>query len=155
MTWDIRIQILKLKDVNIPTVSYNGTSAAFDVEAAETVTVPKHGSAEVKLPYRLSLDQHDQFYMMIHMRSSMGFKGLHNHIGIVDAGYTGDIKVKVFNNSDKDITIEEGERFAQVTVHRKYHVVFNEMNAEEFEEYSNDQLRGTKGFGSSNDFTRN
>ena len=88
--------------------------------------------------------------MTLALRSSMGFKrNLICHPGIIDAGYCGELGVKIFNFGDEDVTIEKGERYAQVLVSQKHKIEFFEMNKEEFEEYKKTQERGDKGFGSS------
>jgi dUTPase len=48
-----------------------------------------------------------------------------------------------------DVTIEEGERYAQIAVIPipEYEII--ELNDEEFNELKNTQSRGDKGFGSS------
>ncbi len=137
-------------DAVIPQIAYGNTSACFDITCVETTTIPAHSSAVVPNGLNLSIDQKDPFWMQIQLRSSKGFKyELIPHYGTVDAGYTGDLGIKVYNVGDKDVVIEKGERYAQVAVLSKpdYQVV--ELNDEEFNEFKQTQFRGDKGFGSS------
>lgn len=151
MTEQVKIHLVKdSPKAKEPRTAYNGTSAAFDLASIETVTIPAGGSSIVPVGLRLSIDQNDPYYMEVHLRSSLGFKhDLRCHIGIIDAGYTGDFGIKVVNNTPKEYTINEGEYFAQVLVHRKPQVTFVEHTSEEFKEYEAQQQRGSGGFGSS------
>jgi dUTP pyrophosphatase len=88
--------------------------------------------------------------MQIQLRSSKGFKyNLIPHYGTVDAGYTGDLGIKIYNVGKLDVTIEEGERYAQIAVIKKPKYEIVELNDAEFEELKQNQLRGDNGFGSS------
>jgi len=134
----------------IPTVAYNSTSACFDITCTETTVIPAGKSAVVPNGLNLTLPQNQKFWMQIQLRSSKGFKHeLIPHYGTVDPGYTGDLGVKIYNVGDVDVTIEEGERYAQIAVIPipQYEIV--ELNDEEFNELKNTQSRGDKGFGSS------
>jgi dUTP pyrophosphatase len=134
----------------IPTIAYNSTSACFDITCTETTVIPAGKSAVVPNGLNLTLPQNQKFWMQIQLRSSKGFKHeLIPHYGTVDPGYTGDLGVKIYNVGDIDVTIEEGERYAQIAVIPipQYEIV--ELNDEEFNELKNTQSRGDKGFGSS------
>lgn len=133
-----------------PKVAYEGTSAAFDLAATETVTINPGEFKNVPTGIRLCIPQDEPYYMQVHLRSSLGFKhGLRCHIGIIDAGYTGDFGVSVVNNTDKPYTIESGSYFAQVLVLEKPKFEFEELNAGEWVEFDESQKRGNNGFGSS------
>lgn len=135
----------------IPEISYGGTSAAFDLTCTETTTIPARGSAVVPNGLNLVIDEGDKnYYMTLHLRSSMGFKKkLVPHCGIIDAGYTGDIAVLIHNLSDVDVTINEGERYAQVLVHKKPEFKLIEVGTDKFNDIENNQKRAKGGFGSS------
>jgi dUTP pyrophosphatase len=137
-------------DAVIPQAVYGNTSACFDITCTETTIIPAKGSAVVPNGLRLTIDQKDNYWMQIQLRSSKGFKHeLIPHYGTVDPGYTGDFGVKIYNLGDKDITIEKGERYAQVAVIEipPYSIV--ELNEEEFNKLKTNQIRGDKGIGSS------
>lgn len=150
-TSDVKIRMVKTSpDAKEPRCAYNGTSAAFDIASIETMTIPAMTDAVVPVGIQFSISDDQPYYMTIHMRSSMGFKkGLLNHIGIVDAGYCGDFGVKVMNKTGLPVTIEKGEYFAQVCIHKKPKFVFEELSLEQWEEYEKTQTRGANGFGSS------
>lgn len=133
-----------------PTCAYNGTSAAFDITCTETTVIPAHGSAVVPNGLNLTIDHRQLYYMIVHLRSSTGFKkDLICHPGVIDAGYTGDLGIKIYNLGDEDVVIKEGDRYAQLTVHHKLTVEFTEMDDQLWQEFKSEQTRGDSGFGSS------
>ncbi len=137
-------------DAIIPQVAYNNTSACFDLTCVETTVIPAKSSAIVPNGLNLTIDEKQKYWMQIQLRSSKGFKHeLIPHYGCVDPSYTGNLSVKIYNVGDTDVTIEKGERYAQVAVLPipEYEIV--ELNDEEFELLKSQQSRGDKGFGSS------
>lgn len=148
-----RVTIKMIKDhpdAKEPRCAYNGTSAAFDLAAVETVEILPGNDAVVPVGVRFSIPEDQPYYMQIHLRSSVGFKrGLQGFIGTVDAGYTGDFGVKVINTSKFPEVIKKGEYFAQVVVHKKPVLMFEELNPKQWSDYEATQQRGTSGFGSS------
>lgn len=134
----------------LPKTAYGGTSAAFDVACAKTTTIGPGEYKIVPTGQRFSIDESEPYYMQVHLRSSYGFKkGLRCHIGIIDAGYTGDFGVSVVNNTHEPQTISAGDYFAQVLVIEKPKVSINKMTDAQWLEYQENQARGEGGFGSS------
>lgn len=134
----------------IPTVEYNSTSACFDITCIETTTIRAGSSAVVPNGLNLTISDDQRYWMQIQLRSSKGFKySLIPHYGTVDAGYTGNLGVKIYNVGKMDVTIEEGERYAQIAVIKKPKYEIIELNDAEFEDLKSRQARGDGGFGSS------
>jgi len=134
----------------IPEIAYNSTSACFDITCTETTIIPAGESAVVPNGLNLTIEESESYWMQIQLRSSKGFKhSLIPHYGTVDAGYTGDLGVKIYNVGKKDVIIEEGERYAQIAVLEKplYEIV--ELDTEKFKLLKSLQGRGDKGLGSS------
>ena len=137
-------------DAVVPTVAYGSTSACFDITCTETTTIPAGESAVVPNGLRLVIDDSDAYWMQIQLRSSKGFKHeLIPHYGTVDAGYTGPLGVKIYNVGKVDVTIEKGERYAQVAVIPKPEYSIIEVSKLQFEYIESNQGRGSAGFGSS------
>ena len=62
--------------------------------------------------------------------------------GVIDSDYRGQVKVLLFNHSEEDFEINEGDRIAQLVIERIYTppvVVVEELE---------DSVRGAGGFGS-------
>jgi dUTP pyrophosphatase len=137
-------------DAIIPEVAYGSTSACFDITSTETTVIPANSSAVVPNGLRLVIPDSEKYWMQIQLRSSKGFKhSLIPHYGTVDAGYTGPLGVKVYNVGNEDVTIEKGERYAQIAVIPKPDYEIVEVSEEMFESIKSQQGRGDGGFGSS------
>ncbi len=66
-----------------------------------------------------------------------------NKVGVIDADYRGEVMVALHNHSDAPVTLEDGERIAQLVVTPCLCPAFFETDVLE------DTVRGTGGFGSS------
>jgi dUTP pyrophosphatase len=72
---------------------------------------------------------------------------LANAVGIIDSDFQGEIKVALYNHSNKGYEVKPGERIAQL--------VFMGLFQQEFkvvEKFSNETLRGENGFGHTGKF---
>jgi dUTP pyrophosphatase len=81
----------------------------------------------------------------IRPRSGMAFKfgiTVLNSPGTIDADYRGEVKVLLVNLSDQPVTINDGDRIAQMVVARHETVVWKS------EEKLEETIRGEGGFGS-------
>lgn len=148
---DVKIYCYRMReDAVTPDVAYGGTSACFDITCTASTIIPAGGSAVVPNGLRLVIDQNDKYYMRVNLRSSKGFKyNLLPHYGVIDAGYTGDLGVKIFNVGDTDIEIAAGERYAQIEVLKRPNYSIIELDEEQFNKLVEKQHRGEMGFGSS------
>lgn len=84
----------------------------------------------------------------VYPRSGLGCKGivLKNLVGVIDSDYQGEIKVCLWNTSNSKVVIAPYERIAQYVVQR---VVANRDQFNEVGTFSDETVRGDKGFGSS------
>lgn len=82
---------------------------------------------------------------LVYARSGLACKkGLApaNKVGVIDSDYRGEIMVCLYNHSDKEQTVEAGERIAQMVI-----APFLTVEYEQTEELS-ETVRGEGGFGS-------
>lgn len=90
-------------------------SAGYDFYSPYEVVIPPHQS--VFFPAWVKcVDMPEDVVLKIFVRSSLGIKKglcLSNGTGIIDSDYVWGIGVSIYNRSDKEVKIEEGERFAQ------------------------------------------
>jgi dUTP pyrophosphatase len=96
--------------------AYN-TDSGFDLYASEEVHLLPFGRALV--PTGVRIDIPDGYEIQIRSKSGLAInKGLMvlNSPGTIDQGYTGEIKVIIFNTSDLAQTIEQGSKIAQAVV---------------------------------------
>ena len=78
-------------------------------------------------------------------RSGLAFKrgvSVLNSPGTIDADYRGEIGVILINLSDEDFIIEDGERIAQMVIHKHEQADWIEVNN------LDETIRGAGGFGS-------
>ena len=93
------------------------TDSGFDLYSTEEVTLEAHGRALVSTG--LHFDIPDGYEIQIRSKSGLALKqGLMvlNSPGTVDQGYTGEIKVILFNTTNKELKIERGQKIAQAVV---------------------------------------
>lgn len=111
------------KDIHVP-VRKTARAAAYDIEAAEDITIPvyKPGIKPTLIPTGLkAYCQDDECYFLM-SRSGGPKKGLltPHGLGLIDADYyenpdnDGHFMVQVFNCSDHEIQIKKGDAVAQV-----------------------------------------
>lgn len=106
-------------------------SAGYDFYAPFTFVLEPGESRVVPTGVRVQLDN-DKF-LALYPRSGLGFKflvGLANTVGVVDADYynsdnEGHIMIKLVNNGDRQVVINNGTAFAQGII-TQYFTVANE-----------------------------
>lgn len=134
-----KIKVKKLREMaGLPQKAKLG-DAGFDLFAAE---VEDQGDF-IKVYSGIAVQPVPGWYCEIYDRSSNIKKGLmlHNSVGIIDNGYTGEI-IMVFLKTKKDASIQIGDRVAQLIPRQYACVEFVEV-----EELSSTE-RGDGGFGS-------
>jgi dUTP pyrophosphatase len=128
-------------------LSYNYESdSGFDLYATEEITIPPFG--RVLVPTGIYFDLPQDFEVQVRSKSGLAInQGLMvlNSPGTVDEGYTGEIKVIIFNTNQSEFKIEKGMKVAQAVVARCVTgrwVNFNKVDSIETKD------RGNNGFGS-------
>jgi dUTP pyrophosphatase len=100
------------------TPKYNyGSDSGFDLHSVEDVTIGPFGRALV--PTGLSFDIKDGYEIQVRSKSGLAInQGLMvlNSPGTVDNGYTGEVKVIVFNTNNHEVTIAKGMKVAQAVL---------------------------------------
>jgi len=103
-------------DAKDPFYNYPSDSG-FDLYSTETVHLPSFGRALV--PTGLSFDIKDGYEIQVRSKSGLAInQGLMvlNSPGTVDNGYTGEIKVIIFNTNNFAYTIEKGTKVGQAVL---------------------------------------
>lgn len=132
-------------DAIIPTYAYPSDSG-FDLYSLESVVIKPFGREAVSTGIKVSFDE--GYEIQVRPKSglalNMGLTVL-NTPGTVDQGYTGEIKVIVFNTNNNSVMIEKGMKIAQgvlcPVIQGKY-VKINEVNS------VGEKDRNNNGFGS-------
>jgi len=116
-------------------------AAGYDLYSAEKKVVPAHGKALIDT--QISIAVPAGTYGRVAPRSGLASKFMiDTGAGVVDADYRGIVFVLLYNLSDQDFQVEEGDRIAQLILERIY--TPDIMEVEDLDE----TLRGAGGFGS-------
>lgn len=119
------------------------TDAGYDLYSIHDIELLPGRATLVRTGIKISCPP--GFYYTIEGRSSLWMKGIFPNRGIIDATYTGEVIVSLVNVTDSVFPIKEGNRIAQMILHRQYDADFEIVH--EFS--STYDQRGTDGFGSS------
>lgn len=105
---------VKLLDENAiaPTRASNG-AAGFDLYSAETVTLWPRERSLIATGVAVSIP--DGMAGMIWPRSGLASRhGLDVMAGLIDSDYRGEVKVMLINHGSHDVTLNKGDRIAQL-----------------------------------------
>lgn len=119
------------------------TDAGYDIYSVENSLVPPHGSQNISTGIIIAVPE--GYYYTVEGRSGMSLYGISPFRGIIDTGYTGELKISLMNVSDRPYEVHKHDRIAQMIMHRHMHCDITKVS--EFSpEYD---IRGTSGFGAS------
>ncbi|KAF5321895.1 hypothetical protein D9619_001027 [Psilocybe cf. subviscida] len=138
--------IKKLSDkATLPTRG-SPLSAGYDLYSAESKVIPAHGKALVDT--QISIAVPAGTYGRVAPRSGLASKFMiDTGAGVIDADYRGVVFVLLFNLSDKDFQVAEGDRIAQLIIERIYTPEILEVQD------LDETTRGAGGFGSTGGHT--
>lgn len=105
---------IKLDEKAIMPTRAHETDAGLDLYSPKDATIPPRGSVCIDtgvhielLPYTVG---------MVKSKSGLNVKyGLQSE-GVIDAGYTGSIRVKLYNHSNDYYTINAGDKISQLVI---------------------------------------
>lgn len=142
----MKIKITRLKSTDLPLPSYaTGGSAGMDVYAEiESFIIIKPGET-VLVPTGLAIELPEGYECQVRSRSGLAAKhGIFalNAPGTIDPDYRGEIKVILSNFSQKEFTINRGDRIAQLVIAQFIRANWQESDS------LNETDRGAGGFGS-------
>lgn len=130
------------KDARIPTY---GTidSACLDLYAVEDTTFALGEVKYIECGWIFEIPK--EHYVTIHARSGLACKKqlvLLNSTAIIDSDYRGPIRTYFKNIGNNTLAIRKGDRYAQMALHKRIYVLFNEVDKVGITD------RNTGGFGS-------
>lgn len=101
-----------LKDGAKLPIKAHKVDAGFDLFTPLTITVPSGGSAVVDTGVCFEIPEGYAGVLM--SKSGLNVKFGLNGTGLIDSGYTGSIVAKLYNHSDADYTLTEGDKLIQI-----------------------------------------
>lgn len=122
----VPVRITRLADAPLPR-RQTPDSAGLDLHAAMAATVPARGYTVVGCGIAIELPR--GYEAQVRPRSGIAAEhgiGILNSPGTVDSDFRGEIKVLLFNVSDKDYVVSRGDRIAQLVFGRTVDVEFLE-----------------------------
>ncbi|OJJ62182.1 hypothetical protein ASPSYDRAFT_618263 [Aspergillus sydowii CBS 593.65] len=135
------LQVKKLIDTARAPTRGSAFAAGYDMYSAKETVIPAKGKALVDTGIAIAVPEGT--YGRVAPRSGLASKHfIDTGAGVIDADYRGEVKVLLFNFSDVDFTINEGDRIAQLVLERIY-----TPEVEVVEELA-ESVRGAGGFGS-------
>jgi dUTP pyrophosphatase len=135
--------LLKIRKLNnharLPTKAYNG-DLGYDLYAAERYVI--NPSEQKAVGTGISVEFPERWGGVIKDRSSMASKMIYTSAGVIDNGYRGEIKILLRNDSKAVLTVEAGDKIAQL-------IPIPVIDWEIIETDIQDSDRSANGFGSS------
>lgn len=109
-----RLGVFRLHDDAVVPQYQTPGAAAFDLHAIATISVAEGRSNEVGTG--LAFDIPQGWVLLVFSRSGHGFKNgvrLANCVGVIDSDYTGEVRVRLHNDSRDPFIVKKGDRIAQ------------------------------------------
>ena len=121
-------------------VRAHGTDAGADLRSPIDTEVPARGSRVIDTGVHIQLPR--DCVGMLKSKSGLNIKHGITSEGVIDEGYTGSIKVKLYNHGDEPYIVERGDKITQLVVVPCMYLYFDLVD------YLEDSERGGAGFGS-------
>lgn len=136
---NLQVQLLST-DAKLPTRG-SAMAAGLDIYSSEFAVV--HARQRCAISTGICVAVPEGHYGRIAPRSGLALKnGIDVFAGVIDRDYSGEIKVILYNSSDKDFEIQKGDRIAQLILEKISIVPVVQVDSLAKTE------RGDKGFGS-------
>lgn len=139
--YKMSIQIKVSLNGYIPTKAHQ-EDAGFDLYTPVDFTVKARGSAVIDTEVCIRIPK--GYCGLLVSKSGLNVKHDITSTGLIDSGYQGTIRVKLYNNGDIDYHFKRGEKISQIVILP----ISTEMFAL-VEDFGEKTERGTNGFGSS------
>lgn len=134
--------VKKLSNNAVLPVRATTEAAGYDLSSAGTYTVKARGKELIKTDLSIAVPKGT--YGRIAPRSGLAWKNsIDVGAGVIDADYRGPVGVILFNHSDTDFKIAQGDRVAQLIL-EKIEIAANVLEVAELD----DTIRAGGGFGS-------
>ena len=119
---DLRVD--KCIDLNPANVDFK--NMGYSGDCFDRVNIAPHST--VKIPTGWAFQPPEGYMLQILQRSGLASKGLIPLGGILDEDYTGEVIVIMLNTTDKYLSINNGDRIAQMAIRPYYQGEFEEVD---------------------------
>ena len=110
---NLKVKVVLDAGAKMPTRAHE-TDAGLDLYAMETQIVPAKESATFDTGVHIAIP--GGYVGMIKSKSGLNVKHGLTSEGVVDAGYTGSLVVKLYNHSGHDYTVNAGDKISQLVI---------------------------------------
>ena len=107
------MKILLDKGAYMPITAHDD-DAGFDLRTPTEVLVPARGSAVIDTGVHIELPKRTAGFLK--SKSGLNVKYGITSEGVIDVGYTGSIRAKLYNNSDTDYVFLRGDKITQLVI---------------------------------------
>lgn len=135
-----KLRVVLDDGAKMPTRAHS-SDAGFDLYARETAIVEAKDSCKFDTGVHIEIPE--GYVGFLKSKSGLNVKHGITSEGVIDAGYTGSIVVKLYNNSGYDYKVNAGDKISQLVL---LPIVTPEL---EIADSLTDSDRGNNGFGSS------
>ena len=125
----------------MPTYAHDA-DAGMDLRTPVAFIVPAHGSYTVDTGVHIQIPVGQVGF--IKSKSGLNVKGGLTATGVVDSGFSGSIRVKLYNHSDEDYMFSRGDKITQLVL---LYIAKPENGCEVVDHFEETE-RGDNGFGS-------
>ena len=140
----LKMKVMLDEGAKMPTKAHK-TDAGFDLYAPKRVVIHSRDSATIDTGVHIEIPE--GYVGFLKSKSGLNVKSGITGEGVIDAGYTGSIVAKLYNNSYQTVYIEEGQKIIQIVF-----LPIPEVELELAEGGFKESERGNNGFGSSGKF---
>ena len=103
------------KGVGIMPTRAHAADAGLDLYSPECVHIPPKWSVTVDTGVHIELPQNT--VGLLKSKSGLNVKhGIQSGEGVIDVGYTGSIRVKLYNHSGRWYTVNKGDKISQLVI---------------------------------------
>lgn len=137
-----KIKVMLDDGAFMPTRAHSA-DAGLDLYATEDAVIFRDGSATFDTGVHIAIPE--GYVGFLKSKSGLNINSGLQSAGVIDSGYTGSIRVKLYNHGHEMVHIKRGQKISQLVI---LPIVTPELQVvEEFEQTE----RGNNGFGSSGD----
>ena len=136
----MKINVMLDESAYMPEYAHFGADAGADIRTPIPVTVMPHSAVIIDTGIHVEIPE--GCVGMIKSKSGLNVNKSILSEGVIDSGYTGTIRIKLYNHGEQTVTFERGDKVTQL--------VILPFLAGEFEQVDSldDTDRGAGGFGS-------
>lgn len=132
---------IQLDNLAIMPTRAHKDDAGIDLYSPIDIKIKKHSSVVIDTGVHMAIPKGTAGFLK--SRSGLNVKHDITSTGVIDTGYTGSIKVKLYNNGNKAYTVNRGDKISQLVV-----LPLVSLTLDEVEELDQNTERGDNGFGS-------